>query len=293
MASFFGFDKQECSDLVKEVEDFSDLGHYLDLPVRVYSSGMRLRLTFSIITSVVPQILLIDEGIGAGDSRFQSKVKNRVDNMIRKTSILLIASHDESIIRDMCTHCLLLDQGKVINFSGVDEGLKLYKEINDKFFSSPKRKVFLKKSIKFSESLINKPPRHFIPDKNLSKDIGWRKYISTDFFKSQDFNNKKFTNDNYPDTWNETLFLMKHPYVLEFINTGQYSSGWDYLKKNINVISDHHRFFNNLSEKIPYQWDESSYLKINETIPSLISKDFYRSGWEHFKKKRTSGWYFC
>ena len=58
------------------------------------------------------------------------------------------------------------------------------------------------------------------------------------------------------------------------------------FKKNINVISDHHRFFNNLSEKIPYQWDESSYLKINETIPSLISKDFYRSGWEHFKKKK-------
>ncbi len=97
-----------------EIIDFAELGDYIDLPVRIYSTGMVTRLGFSIATSVEPEILLLDEGLATGDAAFTSKAEKRINELIARTSILVIASHSATLLSNVCNHCLLLEQGRVL-----------------------------------------------------------------------------------------------------------------------------------------------------------------------------------
>jgi len=92
---YLGFTRAEIRDKVQEIADFAGLGSFLDMPVKTYSTGMAPRLTFAISTAIEPDILLIDEGIGAGDAAFLEKVKQRLEDLIEGTRILILASHDE------------------------------------------------------------------------------------------------------------------------------------------------------------------------------------------------------
>jgi len=123
-----GLTRKEATALIPEVAAFSELGQYLDLPVGTYSSGMMLRLAFAVSTAVVPDILLMDEMIGAGDAHFVEKAQSRINNMIERVSILVIASHNEEIIKRFCTKAILLDEGKIRHMGGVDECLAMHRE---------------------------------------------------------------------------------------------------------------------------------------------------------------------
>jgi ABC-type polysaccharide/polyol phosphate transport system ATPase subunit len=108
------------------IEKFSELGDYLGLPVRTYSSGMVTRLGFSVATAIDPDILLLDEGIGAGDARFADQVKTRLDELIGRSSIVVLASHSEGLLRQLCNKAILLEQGKILMKGSVDDVLKEY-----------------------------------------------------------------------------------------------------------------------------------------------------------------------
>lgn len=97
----------------EEIADATELGEFLSMPVRTYSSGMLLRLAFAISTSIVPDILIMDEWIGAGDASFMKKAKSRLDRLVGRTGILFLASHSEAIIRDNCTRAIWLEKGRV------------------------------------------------------------------------------------------------------------------------------------------------------------------------------------
>lgn len=122
-----GLTRKEAATLIPEVAAFSELGQYLDLPVATYSSGMMLRLAFAVSTAVVPDILLMDEMIGAGDAHFVEKAQSRINSMIERVSILAIASHNEEIIRRFCTKAILLEEGRIKHMGGVDECLDLHR----------------------------------------------------------------------------------------------------------------------------------------------------------------------
>lgn len=123
---FLGMSRGEISAKTPEIAEFSELGEYLNLPVRTYSAGMLTRLGFAIATSINPEILLLDEGLGAGDARFADRAKARVDRLVERSSILVIASHSEDLIRSMCTRALLLEAGRVVRIGGVDEVIAIY-----------------------------------------------------------------------------------------------------------------------------------------------------------------------
>jgi ABC-type polysaccharide/polyol phosphate transport system ATPase subunit len=110
------------------IEKFSELGDYLALPVRTYSSGMVTRLGFSVATAIDPDILLLDEGIGAGDARFADQVKTRLDELIGRSSIVVLASHSEGLLRQLCNRAILLGEGKILMKGSVDDVLKEYHE---------------------------------------------------------------------------------------------------------------------------------------------------------------------
>lgn len=125
---FYGLSKNEIDAKRDEIIEFSELGDFIHSPVRTYSSGMVLRLSFGIVTSLDPNILLMDEGIGAGDAGFANKAAARLDLFYEKINILVLASHSDALIKQMCNKAMLLEHGKILKFGPVDEVLDYYHE---------------------------------------------------------------------------------------------------------------------------------------------------------------------
>jgi ABC-type polysaccharide/polyol phosphate transport system ATPase subunit len=118
-----GLTKREIASRTEEIAEFSELGEYLDLPIRTYSAGMTLRLMFSIATSVAGDIILMDEWIAVGDASFQSKAQKRMLEVTGKAGILVIASHDPGTLRQHCTLGMRLEKGRIADFGPIDQVL--------------------------------------------------------------------------------------------------------------------------------------------------------------------------
>ena len=123
-----GHTNSQAKALVPEIEAFSELGEYLNLPVRTYSTGMMLRLTFAITTSIRPAILLMDEMISAGDASFIEKARLRLKGVISNANIFVISSHVEGVIREFCNRVLWLEHGKIMMDGLPDEVLDAYRK---------------------------------------------------------------------------------------------------------------------------------------------------------------------
>jgi ABC-2 type transport system ATP-binding protein/lipopolysaccharide transport system ATP-binding protein len=101
-------------DHVDEIADFTELGYYIDMPVRTYSAGMIIRLCFAVATAFPPEILLMDEWILAGDSVFLQKARARMEAFVAGTSILVLASHAMPLLEEWCNRAILLDGGRIV-----------------------------------------------------------------------------------------------------------------------------------------------------------------------------------
>jgi ABC-type polysaccharide/polyol phosphate transport system ATPase subunit len=111
---------------IDEIADFTELGYYMDMPVRTYSSGMMVRLCFAVATAVRPQILLMDEWIGAGDAAFFAKAQQRMKDFLSATSILTLASHSLPLLQEWCNRAVLLDHGRITAMGSVEEVAAFY-----------------------------------------------------------------------------------------------------------------------------------------------------------------------
>lgn len=114
MGMFFGASRAEAISFIPDIEAFTDLGNFLSVPVHTYSAGMLTRLTFAIATATKPEILLIDEVLGAGDAMFQQKAKDRLENIIKSAKIFVLASHSEDMINLYCNRTLHFEHGRLI-----------------------------------------------------------------------------------------------------------------------------------------------------------------------------------
>lgn len=108
-----GLSMYEAKKKVQEIEEFTELGNFLQFPVRTYSTGMSMRLSFAISTSINPEIFLIDEIFEAGDKAFREKAKLRMKNLINTAKIFMLASHSPAIIKEYCNRLFVLDHGKL------------------------------------------------------------------------------------------------------------------------------------------------------------------------------------
>jgi ABC-type polysaccharide/polyol phosphate transport system ATPase subunit len=132
-----GLRRNEIAGKVPEIEKFSELGEYLSLPIRTYSTGMATRLGFSIATVLDPEILLLDEDIGASDARFTARVAARLEELARRSAILVLASHTDELIRAICNKAALLEAGRIVRVGQVDEVLADYHEKKSQLAQSP------------------------------------------------------------------------------------------------------------------------------------------------------------
>ena len=121
-----GLKRSEIEARVGDIADFSELGDFLDLPIRTYSSGMTLRLLFSIATSTEAEILLMDEWIGAGDQDFISKADIRLRKLVDSAHILIFASHNQILLEKLCTRGIVLVGGRVVFDGPVGEAVAYY-----------------------------------------------------------------------------------------------------------------------------------------------------------------------
>lgn len=108
-----GLHGDEISSLMPEIEAFAEIGEYLDSPVRVYSSGMQMRLAFSVATAIRPDVLIVDEALSVGDDYFQHKSFERIREFRRQGTTLLIVSHDKQAIQSICDRAILLNAGRI------------------------------------------------------------------------------------------------------------------------------------------------------------------------------------
>ena len=127
---FLGMTHEEIMQKTSDIEQFSELGEYLSLPVRTYSTGMLMRLGFAIATAIDPEILILDEGLSAGDARFAERATRRIDDLVERSSILILASHSEDLIQSMCNKAVLMRSGRLVQAGSVEEMVEAYHDMN-------------------------------------------------------------------------------------------------------------------------------------------------------------------
>ena len=124
--ALLGFRRKEMDQKLDAIWEFSELREFADMPLKYYSSGMYMRLAFSIATEIDPEILLIDEILGVGDAVFQERAKQRVQKLLDRSSAVVIVSHDMNTLRDLCLRGIWVDHGQVVQDGPIDDVIDAY-----------------------------------------------------------------------------------------------------------------------------------------------------------------------
>jgi ABC-type polysaccharide/polyol phosphate transport system ATPase subunit len=123
---YLGLTRREIESKMDEIAEFTELGPFLNVPLRTYSAGMQTRVAFAVSTSIDPEILLLDEAIGAGDAAFMAKAQRRMADLVSKAGILVFASHSTELVRRFCNKGIVLEHGRMIFMGSIDDALDFY-----------------------------------------------------------------------------------------------------------------------------------------------------------------------
>ncbi len=126
MGAFLGMTVQEIRNKLDDIVAFSELADFIHLPLRTYSTGMMTRLSFALVTALEPDILLMDEGIGAGDASFIDKAEKRLTRFYENIRIMVVASHSDALIQKLCNKAILLEKGRIKACGDVADVMHIY-----------------------------------------------------------------------------------------------------------------------------------------------------------------------
>ncbi|MGH8678561.1 MAG: ABC transporter ATP-binding protein [Burkholderiales bacterium] len=118
-ATIMGMRPKQIALLVDDICEFAELGDYIHMPLRTYSSGMQMRLAFAVSTSVAADIILMDEWMSAGDASFAQKAQARLKRMLDRAKIFVVASHNEQLIKGTCNKLMRLEHGTMVEFAAI------------------------------------------------------------------------------------------------------------------------------------------------------------------------------
>ena len=127
--ALMGRSKEQIDDLIDEIQEFAELEHHFERPIRTYSSGMKARLGISVATSFKPDVLLIDEVLGVGDAAFKEKSRAKVRELIDASGSVVIVSHSYTMLKQICDRIMVLDQGGIVCLDSADEAIKIYQKM--------------------------------------------------------------------------------------------------------------------------------------------------------------------
>lgn len=128
-----GFTRKQIKNKIEEIIEFSELRDFIDVPIKYYSSGMSVRLAFTIATMIEPEILIFDEMLSAGDAAFLEKAQMRMQMLLDRAKIMVIVSHDMSIIRNLCNRVLVVEGGKIIFDGEPGKAIDFYGALTKKY----------------------------------------------------------------------------------------------------------------------------------------------------------------
>jgi ABC-2 type transport system ATP-binding protein len=123
---FLGMTRKQMLAKMDEIAEFTELGDYLSMPMRTYSTGMRVRVALAVVTSIEPEILLLDEGIGAVDAEFMKKARVRLQDLVARAGILVFASHSDEFLVQLCSSAMWIDHGTVRESGSIRDVLTAY-----------------------------------------------------------------------------------------------------------------------------------------------------------------------
>ena len=126
--ALLGYSREEMQKHYQDIEEFSELQNFMDVPVKNFSSGMVSRLAFAIATIGTPDILIVDEVLSVGDFRFQQKCENRIQNMMEKGTTILFVSHSIEQVRKLCNKIVWLEHGKLKMYGNTEEVCDMYSQ---------------------------------------------------------------------------------------------------------------------------------------------------------------------
>jgi len=129
--ALLGLTENQIREKIDEIIDFCELGDYINVPVRTYSTGMLVRLAFAITTAVPSDILIMDEIIGAGDASFFKRAEERLKRFVDQARVLIIATHSPETARQWCNKAILLEHGRMLEFGPVDEVISAYARLRE------------------------------------------------------------------------------------------------------------------------------------------------------------------
>jgi len=130
-ASLMGWKRKQIDSKLEDIIAFSELGHHFERPIKTYSSGMKARLGISVATAFRPDILLIDEVLGVGDASFRKKSEQRVRDMIEESGTVIIVSHSQNFMSELCDRIILMEKGKIVDVGAPSEMYRLYRKLLD------------------------------------------------------------------------------------------------------------------------------------------------------------------
>ena len=123
---FLGQTRKQMLAKMDEIADFTELGEYLSMPLRTYSTGMRVRVAMGVVTSIDPEILLLDEGIGAVDAEFMKKARVRLQKLVERSGILVFASHSNEFLAQLCNSAMWIDHGQIRMHGDIEDVVRAY-----------------------------------------------------------------------------------------------------------------------------------------------------------------------
>jgi ABC-2 type transport system ATP-binding protein len=124
---FLGMTRKQMEKRVDDIAEFTELGDYLAMPLRTYSTGMRVRLALGVVTTIDPEILILDEGIGAVDAAFLNKARDRLVDLVRRSGMLVFASHADDLLLELCTSAIWMDEGRMRMQGSLRDVITAYK----------------------------------------------------------------------------------------------------------------------------------------------------------------------
>lgn len=124
--TLLGMTKSEIDRELPKIVEYSELGNFINLPMKTYSSGMQMRVAFTVSTQSAPEVLLMDEWLAVGDQNFQRKAEERLSKLVEQTKILVIASHSQELVRRVCNRAVWLDHGRLMMDGDPDTVCKAY-----------------------------------------------------------------------------------------------------------------------------------------------------------------------
>ena len=129
--SILGHNENEMREMLPEIIQFSELGAFIDEPIRTYSAGMKARLGLAVATAIKPDILLIDEVLGVGDPQFREKSKGRILSLVEKTGTVVIVSHSFGLMKDICDRVGVVDKGEIVMIGTPEEAFAAYYALDE------------------------------------------------------------------------------------------------------------------------------------------------------------------